>query len=173
MNGFSVVPVPGMPMVEAGDDLTAQILQALASNGVDLVDGDVVCVAQKVISKAEGQLVPLADVTPSAEAIALVRRADRSVGVVSHGWLTPGNVCADAANPSVCPFSSPLHAATHPKSSDPPLSRLTCPCPRSLIQLENASPCSAQPSKSSSISRLFSLCVFGVEPTALAAASSS
>ena len=78
MNGFSVVPVPGMPMVEAGDDLTAQILQVLASNGLYLVDGDVVCIAQKVISKAEGQLVPLADITPSAEAIALAEETDAS-----------------------------------------------------------------------------------------------
>ena len=82
MNGFSVVPVPGMPMVEAGDDLTAQILQALASNGLDLVDGDVVCIAQKVISKAEGQLVPLADVTPSAEAIALAEETDKDPRLV-------------------------------------------------------------------------------------------
>ena len=82
MNGFSVVPVPGMPMVEAGDDLTAQILKALASNGLDLVDGDVVCIAQKVISKAEGQLVPLADVTPSAEAIALAEETDKDPRLV-------------------------------------------------------------------------------------------
>lgn len=82
MNGFSVVPVPGMPMVEAGDDLTAQILQALASNGLDLVDGDVVCIAQKVISKAEGQLVPLADITPSAEAIALAEETDKDPRLV-------------------------------------------------------------------------------------------
>lgn len=82
MNGFSVVPVPGMPMVEAGDDLTAQILQALASNGLDLIDGDVVCIAQKVISKAEGQLVPLADITPSAEAIALAEETDKDPRLV-------------------------------------------------------------------------------------------
>ena len=82
MNGFSVVPVPGMPMVEAGDDLTAQIFQALASNGLDLVDGDVVCIAQKVISKAEGQLVPLADITPSAEAIALAEETDKDPRLV-------------------------------------------------------------------------------------------
>ncbi len=82
MNGFSVVPIPGMPMVEAGDDLTGQILQAVASNGLDLVDGDIVCIAQKVISKAEGQLVPLADITPSAQAIALAEETDKDPRLV-------------------------------------------------------------------------------------------
>lgn len=82
MNGFSVVPIPGMPMVEAGDDLTGQILQAVASNGLDLVDGDIVCIAQKVISKAEGQLVPLADITPSAHAIALAEETDKDPRLV-------------------------------------------------------------------------------------------
>jgi len=82
MNGFSVVPIPGMPMVEAGDDLTGQILQAVASNGLALVDGDIVCIAQKVISKAEGQLVPLADITPSAQAIALAEETDKDPRLV-------------------------------------------------------------------------------------------
>lgn len=52
----------GLPRVAPGDDLAALIAP------LDLVDGDVVVVAQKIVSKAEGRLVRLADVTPSPRA---------------------------------------------------------------------------------------------------------
>lgn len=57
----------GLPEVRPGDDLAALI----AGLGVALGDGDVVAVAHKVVSKAEGRLVDLADVSPGEEAIAL------------------------------------------------------------------------------------------------------
>src|SRR5439155_17153745 len=68
---ISVVPVEGLPEVEAGADLGALIARA-----VELEDGDVVVVAQKVVSKAERRVVALADVEPSAEARALADGTD-------------------------------------------------------------------------------------------------
>ena len=79
---FSVVPVPGMPMVGEGDDLTAQILDALAGEGLSLVDGDVVCVAQKVVSKAEGQQIPLDTIVPSEDAVRLGQETDKDPRLV-------------------------------------------------------------------------------------------
>jgi coenzyme F420-0:L-glutamate ligase/coenzyme F420-1:gamma-L-glutamate ligase len=61
--GFSVKPVEGLPELREGDDLAALILER-----TELMDGDVVVVAQKAISKVEGQVVELADVQPSDEA---------------------------------------------------------------------------------------------------------
>jgi coenzyme F420-0:L-glutamate ligase/coenzyme F420-1:gamma-L-glutamate ligase len=61
-----IVALPGIPMVREGDDLAALIIAALADR--ELRDGDVVVVAQKIVSKAEGRTVDLATVTPSAEA---------------------------------------------------------------------------------------------------------
>lgn len=72
--GFSVLPIPGVPMVTPGDDLSQLVAQALAAAEVTLVDGDIVCLAQKIVSKAEGQLVALEDVTPSAQAIELAEK---------------------------------------------------------------------------------------------------
>ena len=69
--GFSVLPIPGMPMVMPGDDLCGQILTAITEADVQLVDGDVICIAQKVVSKAENRLIDIASVTPSEEAIVL------------------------------------------------------------------------------------------------------
>jgi coenzyme F420-0:L-glutamate ligase / coenzyme F420-1:gamma-L-glutamate ligase len=60
--------IPGLPMVRAGDDLPALILAGLERAGLDLCDRDVVVVAQKIVSKAEGRTVDLADVVPSPAA---------------------------------------------------------------------------------------------------------
>lgn len=69
---LAVIPVPGIGMVQPGDDLPGLIAGALAAAGIALVAGDVVVVAQKVVSKAEGQLVDPATVavTPAAEELA-------------------------------------------------------------------------------------------------------
>ena len=64
--GFSVTPVEGLPELREGDDLAALILER-----TELVDGDVVVVAQKAISKVEGMVVELADVEPSKQAVEL------------------------------------------------------------------------------------------------------
>ncbi|HEX6788696.1 MAG TPA: coenzyme F420-0:L-glutamate ligase [Gaiellaceae bacterium] len=62
--GYSVFPVEGLPELQEGDDLAAMILERVA-----LEDDDVVVVAQKAISKIEGRVVHLDDVTPSPRAI--------------------------------------------------------------------------------------------------------
>ncbi len=60
-------PLPGIPEVRPGDDLAALLRAAAGAAGVTLADGALV-VAQKIVSKAEGRLVALADVEPSEEA---------------------------------------------------------------------------------------------------------
>lgn len=64
--------VPGLPMVQSGDDLPALIAAGLQRQGETLRDHDVVVVAQKIVSKAEGRKTDLASVTtsPRAEALA-------------------------------------------------------------------------------------------------------
>jgi coenzyme F420-0:L-glutamate ligase/coenzyme F420-1:gamma-L-glutamate ligase len=74
--------LPGLPMVRAGDDLAALIEAGLARAGLPLGGGDVLVVAQKVVSKAEGRSVALASVTPSAEARALAERVQKDARFV-------------------------------------------------------------------------------------------
>jgi coenzyme F420-0:L-glutamate ligase/coenzyme F420-1:gamma-L-glutamate ligase len=57
--------VPGMGEIAAGADLGTEIAGAAVAAGTPLVDGDVVVVTSKVVSKAEGRTVELADVVPS------------------------------------------------------------------------------------------------------------
>ena len=54
-----VLPVKGLPMIHEGDDLAHLITNQLRDNRQPLEDGDVVVIAQKIVSKAEGRLVSL------------------------------------------------------------------------------------------------------------------
>ncbi len=79
---FSVFGVPGLPMVVAGSDLAGLVLDALTSNGQSLEDGDCICLAQKIVSKAEGQQVALADIIPTPEAEKLADETDKDPRLV-------------------------------------------------------------------------------------------
>ena len=58
----------GLPLIAAGQDLAELIASALEANQLALAEGDLLVVAQKIVSKAEGRVVCLADVEPGPEA---------------------------------------------------------------------------------------------------------
>jgi coenzyme F420-0:L-glutamate ligase / coenzyme F420-1:gamma-L-glutamate ligase len=66
-----ILPVTGLPEIREGDDLAA-----LVTDRVTLEDGDVLVVAQKVVSKAEGRVVRLDDLEPSERALELAGEED-------------------------------------------------------------------------------------------------
>ena len=70
-DALRLTALPGLPLVQAGDDLAALLADALARADLSPRPGDVLALAQKVVSKAEGRSVPLASVTPSAAALRL------------------------------------------------------------------------------------------------------
>jgi coenzyme F420-0:L-glutamate ligase / coenzyme F420-1:gamma-L-glutamate ligase len=72
----------GLPMVRAGDDLSALILAGLDRAGQTLRDRDVVVIAQKIVSKAEGRTVDLADIVPSAAALKLAAEVGKDSRIV-------------------------------------------------------------------------------------------
>ena len=69
MPAVTIVPVLGMPEIRVGAALADEILRAVAAGGERIRDGDVLAIAQKVVSKEEGRLVRLDDVTPGPEAL--------------------------------------------------------------------------------------------------------
>ncbi len=113
INRVSIIPIPNLPLVTRGDDLTALLLDGLSNSGEKLADNDILVIAQKIVSKSEGNSVELNDVTPSREAQKLaeevgkdprivhlilkeskrVVRKSRGVLITEHkkGWI-----CADA-----------------------------------------------------------------------------
>jgi len=95
----NVRPVPGIGEVQPGDDVAALITGALRAANLSLLDGDVVVVTHKIVSKAEGQVVELPDDGPDshrrlveeqAEAI-IRRRGNLVIAQTKHGFI-----CANA-----------------------------------------------------------------------------
>ena len=78
----SFTAVPGLPEIEPGDDLAGEITAALARCGLPLIAGDVLIVAQKIVSKAEGRTVELDSVVPSQEARRLSRLTGKDARIV-------------------------------------------------------------------------------------------
>ncbi len=65
VSGVQIFGVPGIAEIVEGTDLAATIADAATAGGVGLADGDIVVVTSKIVSKAEGRTVELADVEPS------------------------------------------------------------------------------------------------------------
>jgi coenzyme F420-0:L-glutamate ligase/coenzyme F420-1:gamma-L-glutamate ligase len=70
-------PVPGIPLIKPGDDLSDIILSCLSTASIDLKEGDILVIAQKVVSKAEGRYVSLKSITPTRRAKHLARKTGK------------------------------------------------------------------------------------------------
>ncbi len=80
--GLSLVALPGLPLVRAGDDLATLVLDGCRAAGWRLCSGDILVVAQKIVSKSEGRFAQLDEVTPSAEAQALALKVGKDPRLV-------------------------------------------------------------------------------------------
>lgn len=79
---LSLTALQDVPMVHAGDNLADIITNGLAASDLDLENGDVLVLAQKIVSKSEGRIVNLDDVVPSARAIELGAQAHKDPRLV-------------------------------------------------------------------------------------------
>ena len=99
MSGIEVLPVEGLPEVRPGDDLGDLLAPALSEIGVR--DGDVVTVTQKVVSKAEGRVVPegagRAAWVERETSRVVARRGDLVIAETRHGFVC-ANAGVDASN---------------------------------------------------------------------------
>ncbi len=77
-----LIALRNFPLVKPQDDLQSVITQSLADNQVTLENGDVLVLAQKIVSKAEGRQVKLADVTPSPQAVELAKSTEKDPRLV-------------------------------------------------------------------------------------------
>lgn len=82
MSGVHLFGVTGLPEITPGMDLAAMIHTAAAEHGEPLLDGDVVVVTSKIVSKAEGCTVELVDVEPSEFATRWAEKWDKDPRVV-------------------------------------------------------------------------------------------
>ncbi|HVN16726.1 MAG TPA: coenzyme F420-0:L-glutamate ligase [Anaerolineales bacterium] len=72
-----LTPLFGIPLIRQGDNLADILLTSLRDSNIDLADGDILVLAQKIVSKAEGRMVNLAAVTPSQNALELAKRSEK------------------------------------------------------------------------------------------------
>ena len=77
-----IQPIPDMPVVKAGEDLAQLIGDALAAANMSLQDGDIVVLAQKIVSLSEGRTVQLDSVEVSAAAKGLAAQTDKDPRIV-------------------------------------------------------------------------------------------
>ena len=76
MNPLEIIPLPDLPLIQPGDDLP-QLLGAAITRSGGLRDRDVLVIAQKIVSKAEGRYVDLNRVAPSARAITIAQQCEK------------------------------------------------------------------------------------------------
>lgn len=69
--------IPGIPDIHPGNDLAQLLIEALRQRDMPLHDGDILVIAHKVISKAEGKIVALVDIEPSHEAKVLAKEVNK------------------------------------------------------------------------------------------------
>lgn len=62
---IQVIPINGIPKIKEGSDLPRIILKAIDYSGLKLMEGDILVIAQSIVSKAEGRIVKLSEVNPS------------------------------------------------------------------------------------------------------------
>ncbi|MBM3151681.1 MAG: coenzyme F420-0:L-glutamate ligase [Chloroflexi bacterium] len=110
---LTLTPLPGIPLILPGDDLGSILMAATQTAHINLDDGDVLVLAQKIISKAEGRLVKLTGIKPTARArevaaqaqkdarlVELILRESREVLRVTPGTIIVehrlGFICANA-----------------------------------------------------------------------------
>jgi coenzyme F420-0:L-glutamate ligase/coenzyme F420-1:gamma-L-glutamate ligase len=132
-----IIPVRGVGEVRAGDDVAAILIQAFEAQGQHFETGDILVVTQKIVSKAEGRIVDLRTVEPSAEALELsaingrdarqievalretakVIRKDRGILIseTRHGFIcanagVDGSNLAEATEVSMLPIDSDISA---------------------------------------------------------------
>ena len=85
MNGIpriEIIGITGMPEIKEADNLPEMIVDAARDQGTPLADGDILVVTQKVVSKSEGRLVDLNDVTPSTFALQLAADTGKDARLV-------------------------------------------------------------------------------------------
>ena len=69
MSDVTLIPIDGLPEIKPGDDLASMIVGCFTQSGRKFEHGDVLALAQKIVSKSEGRIRKLADVVPGPEAL--------------------------------------------------------------------------------------------------------
>lgn len=81
-NTVSIIGLDKIPLVKPGDDVAQLIFDALTADGLELFDGDVLVISQKIVSKADGLLVDISSIKAGARARALGKRTRKDARLI-------------------------------------------------------------------------------------------
>lgn len=73
----TIIGLENFPLVKAGDNLAKIIVETAAKNNVQIENGDIVVVSQKIVSKAEGKVIKMDEINPSEEALKIAEKVQR------------------------------------------------------------------------------------------------
>jgi coenzyme F420-0:L-glutamate ligase/coenzyme F420-1:gamma-L-glutamate ligase len=79
---LTLTAIPNIPLVKPGDDIAGLILSATSGACIQIKNGDIFVLAQKIVSKAEGRLANLSEITPSQQAIDLAEKTGKDARMV-------------------------------------------------------------------------------------------
>ena len=107
---LTLTPLSGIPLIEPGDSLPEILEQGLINNDLSLADGDILVLAQKIVSKAENRLVNLTTVTPSAAALDISQKTEKDPRLIELMLresvevlrMRPGTIIVQHKNGFVC-----------------------------------------------------------------------
>lgn len=125
---LSLSTLPAIPLIRPGDDLAEIIWQSLEKARIRLRNGDILALASKIVSKSEGRLVHLSQVTPSAQALELAQRTEKDPRLVelilreSREVLRtrPGTIIVEHRLGFVCANAGIDHSNVAPPPGAPP-----------------------------------------------------
>ncbi len=130
-NPLTLTPLVGVPLIQPGDDLADIILQTCQLANMQLADGDVLVLAQKIVSKAEGRLVNLATIVePSIKSMVYAAEADKDPRLVELIMreskemlrIRPGLIIVEHRLGFICANAGIDHSnVSHPPNSPLPL----------------------------------------------------
>jgi coenzyme F420-0:L-glutamate ligase/coenzyme F420-1:gamma-L-glutamate ligase len=109
-SGIEVVGITGLPRISRGDDLGAMIASALRSSGISPMTGDVLVVAQTIVSRAEGSVMRLEDVVPTPRAMRYAEETGKDPRIMevvlsqarSVVWAGKGFIICETQSGMVC-----------------------------------------------------------------------
>lgn len=118
---LSIIPIQNFPLVQPGDDLAGILLKCLAQNQLQLQEGDIIVLAQKIVSKAENRLANLTQVVPSRRALELAKKIEKDPRLIelilqeSRSVLRtrPGTIIVEHKLGFVCANAGIDHSNVH------------------------------------------------------------
>ena len=130
MTALTLTCLAGIPLIHPGDDLAAILTKALVQTKIDLQDGDILVLAQKIVSKAEGRMVHLSQVTSSQQADALAVHAEKDPRLVELVLsesreilrVRPGTIIVEHRLGFICANAGIDHSNVCPESECLPVS---------------------------------------------------